>query len=52
MRHAKFPTLGHSKPSDPVVGGRKEGVTERWKELRVSEKRKGRVKSSNQRELE
>lgn len=25
MRHARFPHLGRPKPSDPVVGGRKEG---------------------------
>lgn len=52
MRHAKFPHLGRSKPSDPVVGGRKEEGTKKWEELRAREKRKDRVKSSNKRELE
>lgn len=47
-----FPHLGHSKPSEPLAEGRKEGGTEWWEELRAGEKRKDRVKRSNKQELE
>lgn len=52
MHYANFPHLGRSKPSDPVLGGRKEEGAERWEELRAREKRKEEVKSSKKRELE